>query len=176
MSPSERLTPPSVSALPHWWVRMLHTQIRGRTDLLTADATIVATAGLAGAVLGAVQGQLREAAGQIVSHATPDCIALAEDASPDAPGSALAHIRQEGGVVLPIGAAARPVIRIGGRAWPLPGARLVVVVDPPVHLPAGSGSALADWQRTLIALLRRADGLAADRLATWGGSRTRTES
>lgn len=170
---SERPAAPPVPALPRWWARTLRTQLHGRTDLLDIDTMIIATGGLAGAVKGVLLYQMREAG----NSGTEDLTVLGLAANPSSQPSelSLAPIRQSGSVILPMGAAAWPAVRLGKRIWPLPGARLVLVIDPPVHIPAGSGSTLSDWQRTLTTLLRRADGLAADHLATWIGNRTRRE-
>lgn len=171
---SERLVEPPVSALPHWWVRTLRTQLHGRTDLLNIDTTIIATAKLAGAIKGLLLYQIQEADNTSTQVLT--VLGLAANPSSQPPILSLIYPQQSGGIILPVGAAAQPAVQLGKRIWPLPGARFVLVIDPPVHVPAGSGSTLSDWQRTLTTLLQRADGLAADHLATWIGDRTLIES
>jgi hypothetical protein len=171
---SERPVEPPVSALPHWWVRTLRIQLHGRTDLLDSDTTIVATTSLAGPVKSVLLLQVQEAGNPNAEDLTVLSFAAKPSAQPSV--ISLAHPQQSGGIILPVGAAARPALQLGKRIWPLPGARFVLVIDPPVHVPAGSGSALSDWQRTLTTLLQRADGLAADHLATWIGNRTHIES
>ncbi len=94
--------------------------------------------------------------------------ASSEGEPPLLAGLRLARIAER--PILPVGIGAAPVIgprRTGGQVHPLPGARVVVVLEAPFQVPQQPAEIPTTWGATILHLLQQAEGRAQDILATW---------
>lgn len=79
----------------------------------------------------------------------------------------LALARAASRPVFPVGLAVGSTVKLGADALPLPGARVVMIVEAPFHVPARPARIPSDWADAFARLLKQAGGRARDILATW---------